>query len=77
MMRNRLFVTIARAATRQLQNPAVQKALSSLAIAAVDRFTIVSIQRLERFERRLRSYDEVVECQWWETPRKKPRKLIE
>lgn len=76
-MRSRLFVTIARAATRQLKNPAVQKALSSLAIAAVDRFTIVSIKRLERFERRLRSYDKVTECEWWETPEEVPRKLIE
>lgn len=77
MMRSRLFITLTRIATRQLQNPAVQKALSSLASAAAERFTIQSIERLQHLEQRLRSYDEVVECQWWEIPKEKPRKLVE
>ena len=76
-MRSRLFITLTRIATRQLQNPAVQKALSSVAAAAAERLTHNSIEKLRRLERRLRSYDDVVECQWWETPNEKPRKLVE
>ena len=69
-MRSRLAVVITRTATKQLQNPAVQKALGAIAAAAVDRFTTLSIQRLKRWERRLRKYDQVVDCEWWECPEK-------
>ena len=69
-MRSRLAVVITRTATKQLQNPAVQKALGAIAAAAVERFTTLSIQRLKRWERRLRKYDQVVDCEWWECPEK-------
>jgi hypothetical protein len=69
-MRTRLAVTVTRIAARQLQNPAVQKALGAIAAVAVERFTAVSIERLKRWERRLKKYDEVVECEWWECPEK-------
>jgi hypothetical protein len=69
-MRSRLAVVITRTAAKQLQNPAVQKALGAIAAAAVDRFTTLSIQKLKRWERRLRKYDQVVDCEWWECPEK-------
>jgi len=69
-MRGRLAVVITRAAARQLENPAVQKALGALAIAAIERFTTASIEKLRRWERRLRRYDKVIECEWWECPEK-------
>jgi len=69
-MRTRLAVTITRTAARQLQNPAVQKALGAIATAAIERFTALSIEKLKRWERRLKKYDQVVECEWWECPEK-------
>jgi len=69
-MRSRLVVTVTRTAAKQLQNPAVQKALSAVALAAIERFTSVSIEKLKCWERRLKNYDQVVDCEWWETPEK-------
>lgn len=69
-MRGRLAVVITRAAARQLENPAVQKALGALAVAAIERFATASIERLKCWERRLKNYDRVVECEWWESPEK-------
>ena len=71
-MSNRLAIVVSRAAARQLKNPAVQKALSALALAAVERLTYNSIEKLKRWERRLRRYDDVVDCDWWECPKEPP-----
>jgi len=69
-MRSRLAVTITRTAARQLQNPAVQKALGAVAVAALERFTAMSVEKLKRWERRLKRYDQVIDCEWWECPEK-------
>lgn len=69
-MRTKLAITITRTATRQLQNPAVQKALGAIAAAALERLTVTSIEKLKRLERRLRRYDQVIDCEWWECPKK-------
>lgn len=71
-MSNRLAIVVSRAAARQLKNPAVQKALSALALAAVERLTYNSIEKLKRWERRLRRYDDVVDCEWWEGSKELP-----
>jgi hypothetical protein len=70
----RIISRVAYAAARQLQSPAVQKALTALAITAIDRFTHQMVCKLQQFENRLRNYDQVVECQWWEEP-KEPKQL--
>ena len=69
-MRSKLAITITRAAAEQLKNPAVQKALGALAVAAIERFTVQSIETLKRWEKRLKRYDDVVECEWWESSQK-------
>jgi hypothetical protein len=69
-MRTKLAIVVTRVAQRQLQNPALQKALGAVALAALERITHSSIDKLRRLERRLRRYDEVIECEWWECPEK-------
>jgi hypothetical protein len=71
-MSNRLAIVVSRAAARQLKNPAVQKALSALALAAVERLTHNSIEKLRCWERRLRRYDKVIDCEWWEGSDEQP-----
>lgn len=69
-MRTKLAIVVTRAAQRQLQNPALQRALGAVALAALERLTASSIEKLQRLERRLRRYDKVIECEWWESPEK-------